>query len=91
LLTGSKDRLSLYDFSSYAWKRFSEIGELPPEAPMPLFPSIKLDLFYVCCTRALSDLAVVWFTENPGPAAQAAIAKGWFEPTEVRTLENLMA
>lgn len=46
LLTGAKDRLSLYDFSSYAWKRFSEIGGLPPEAPIPLLPSIKLDLWF---------------------------------------------
>ena len=46
LLTGSKDRLSLYDFSSYAWKRFSEIGGLPAEAPIPLLPSIKLDLWF---------------------------------------------
>ena len=46
-------------------------------------------LFYVCCTRALSDLAVVLFAEDPNSAARAAIAKGWFEPNEVRTLANL--
>jgi DNA helicase-2/ATP-dependent DNA helicase PcrA len=48
-------------------------------------------LFYVCCTRALSDLAVVLFTEDPNSAARAAIAKGWFEPNEVRTLADLLA
>ena len=46
-------------------------------------------LFYVCCTRARSDLAVVLFAEDPCSATQSAIAKGWFEPNEVRTLADL--
>ncbi|WP_292530902.1 ATP-dependent endonuclease [Methylocystis sp.] len=56
LLTGSKDRLSLYDFSSYAWKRFSEIGELSAEEPVPSLPSIKLDLWFEV---AAADLYLV--------------------------------
>jgi len=46
-------------------------------------------LFYVCCTRAASDLAVVLFTADPIGAAETAIAKGWFEACEVRTLAAL--
>ncbi|WP_292530903.1 UvrD-helicase domain-containing protein [Methylocystis sp.] len=47
-------------------------------------------LFYVCCTRALSDLAVVLFTTDPTSAVQAALSKGWFDRNEVRTLADLL-
>jgi len=46
LLAGHTDRLSLYDFSSYAWKRFAEIGNLGPQEEVPELPSIKLDLWF---------------------------------------------
>lgn len=35
-------------------------------------------LFYVCCTRALTDLAVVYFAEDPTLAEQQVRAAGIF-------------
>lgn len=37
-------------------------------------------LFYVCCSRALSDLAVVIFTDDIVQMREAVLAKGFFEP-----------
>lgn len=37
-------------------------------------------LFYVCCSRALSDLAVVIFAEDTVLMREALLAKGFFEP-----------
>lgn len=37
-------------------------------------------LFYVCCSRALSDLAVVIFAEDTERMHQALLAKKFFEP-----------
>lgn len=37
-------------------------------------------LFYVCCSRALSDLAVIIFAENTASMREALLAKGFFEP-----------
>ncbi len=36
-------------------------------------------LFYVCCSRALSDLAVIIFSENTDRMHEAIINKGFFE------------
>jgi predicted ATP-dependent endonuclease of OLD family len=56
-ISGSKDKFSLYDFSSSCWKEFDELGE-PPEnaAPEPELPSISLDLWFEV---AASDLGLV--------------------------------
>jgi DNA helicase II / ATP-dependent DNA helicase PcrA len=43
-------------------------------------------LFYVCCSRAVRDLAVVFFVPNVPIARGAVIAKGCFEPNDVVTL-----
>ena len=37
-------------------------------------------LFYVCCSRALSDLAVVIFAEDTAQMREALLAKGFFDP-----------
>jgi DNA helicase-2/ATP-dependent DNA helicase PcrA len=37
-------------------------------------------LFYVCCSRALSDLAVVVFAEDTAQLRNALTKKGFFEP-----------
>lgn len=56
-LSGSKDKFSLYDFSSSCWKEFDKLGN-PPEdaAPEPELPSISLDLWFEV---AASDLGLV--------------------------------
>lgn len=36
-------------------------------------------LFYVCCSRALSDLAVIVFAEDTSQIRDALVAKGFFE------------
>lgn len=43
-------------------------------------------LFYVCCSRALSDLAVVIFAEDTAQVREAILAKGFFEPDAVHVL-----
>ena len=43
-------------------------------------------LFYVCCSRALSDLAVVIFTDDTTRMQEALLNKGFFEPECVRVL-----
>lgn len=37
-------------------------------------------LFYVCCSRALSDLAVVMFTDDTARMHEALLAKNFFDP-----------
>ena len=43
-------------------------------------------LFYVCCSRALSDLAVVVFTEDTAQMREALLAKGFFEMESIYVL-----
>lgn len=43
-------------------------------------------LFYVCCSRALSDLVVIIFAEDTGKMYDAISAKGFFEPESIHTL-----
>ena len=43
-------------------------------------------LFYVCCSRALSDLAVVIFAEDTAKMREALLAKGFFEAETVQVL-----
>lgn len=43
-------------------------------------------LFYVCCSRALSDLTVVVFADDPHKMQQAIVGKGIFEPENVHLL-----
>ena len=43
-------------------------------------------LFYVCCSRALSDLAVVIFTEDTAQMREALLGKGLFEPESLHIL-----
>ncbi|MEA3539249.1 MAG: UvrD-helicase domain-containing protein [Pseudomonadota bacterium] len=40
-------------------------------------------LFYVTCSRAEKSLAIVYYSENPQGARDAAIAQGWFEAGEI--------
>jgi len=55
--SGSKDRFSLFDFSSACWKRFDAIGNLPNgSADQEELPSISLDLWFEV---AASDLYLV--------------------------------
>lgn len=44
-------------------------------------------LFYVCCSRALSDLTVVIFTENTAQMQNALAEKGFFEPRCIHIFE----
>ncbi|WP_171232292.1 UvrD-helicase domain-containing protein [Ruegeria sp. HKCCA4812] len=44
-------------------------------------------LFYVCCSRALSDLAVVIFAEDTAQMRDALIAKGFFEPETIHVFD----
>ena len=45
--SGSKDKFSLYDFSSACWKDFDTLGNLPEGGvEQPKFPSIILDLWF---------------------------------------------
>ncbi|MFC6095470.1 UvrD-helicase domain-containing protein [Flavobacterium qiangtangense] len=42
-------------------------------------------LFYVCCSRALTDLAVILFTNNAEAAKKAVIKTGIFERASIKT------
>ncbi|WP_151705719.1 UvrD-helicase domain-containing protein [Nitrincola alkalilacustris] len=44
-------------------------------------------LFYVCCSRALSDLVVAVFTDDPGNMQRAIVARGLFEPDNIYLLD----
>jgi DNA helicase-2/ATP-dependent DNA helicase PcrA len=46
-------------------------------------------LFYVCCSRAVQDLAVVLFVPDVGIASEALIRKGLFDPNAIHRLEDL--
>lgn len=43
-------------------------------------------LFYVCCSRALSDLAVVIFADDTVAMQQALVQKGFFDETDLYVL-----
>ena len=43
-------------------------------------------LFYVCCSRALSDLAVVIFAEETSQMRDALVVKGFFETEAIHVL-----
>jgi DNA helicase II / ATP-dependent DNA helicase PcrA len=45
-------------------------------------------LFYVCCSRALQDLAVVFFVPNTQTAHAAVLAKNLFAPEDVHVLDG---
>ena len=45
-------------------------------------------LFYVCCSRAVKDLAVVLFVQNVNQARQAIIEKGIFTEDEIYVLSE---
>lgn len=56
-VSGSKDKFSLYDFSSACWKEFDTLGNLPEGGlEQPELPSISLDLWFEV---AASDLYLV--------------------------------
>lgn len=44
-------------------------------------------LFYVCCSRALSDLVVAIFTDDPENMQRAIVARGLFEPENIYLLD----
>lgn len=44
-------------------------------------------LFYVCCSRALSDLVVAVFTDDPENMQRAIVARGLFEPENIYLLD----
>ncbi|MDR6990298.1 ATP-dependent endonuclease [Luteimonas sp. 3794] len=47
LLSGRKEKLSLFDFSSNLWEQLNEIGEKPPaNDAAAVLPSITLDLWF---------------------------------------------
>jgi DNA helicase-2/ATP-dependent DNA helicase PcrA len=45
-------------------------------------------LFYVCCSRAVKDLAVVLFVPNVQAAQQTVLAKDIFAPSDVHILQT---
>jgi len=45
-------------------------------------------LFYVCCSRAVQDLAVVLFAPDVQKAREAVLAKGFFAPDDVHVLDE---
>jgi DNA helicase-2/ATP-dependent DNA helicase PcrA len=44
-------------------------------------------LFYVCCSRAVKDLAVVIFAADVAVAHEAANAKGYFDAADIHLLD----
>ena len=55
--SGSKDKFSLFDFSSICWNDFDALGNLPEgDSEQPELPSISLDLWFEV---AASDLYLV--------------------------------
>ncbi|MCW8966428.1 MAG: UvrD-helicase domain-containing protein [Candidatus Pacearchaeota archaeon] len=44
-------------------------------------------LFYVCCSRALSDLVVAVFTDDPENMQRAIVARDLFEPENIYLLD----
>ncbi|MGO4355225.1 UvrD-helicase domain-containing protein [Rhizobium sp. RAF36] len=48
-------------------------------------------LFYVCCSRAIRDLAVVMFVGDVVAAKDAVLAKGFFRPEEIFGEAELLA
>lgn len=66
--SGSKDKFSLYDFSSSCWKEFDRLGNPPEEgAEQPALPSISLDLWFeVAATDLVPVLPLLPSTQWQG-------------------------
>ncbi len=66
--SGSKDKFSLYDFSSSCWKEFDKLGNPPEEgAEEPELPSISLDLWFeVAATDLIPVLPLLPSTKWQG-------------------------
>ena len=45
-LSGSKDRFTMFDFSSHTWKQFDELGDIPVGTDAAELPIISLDLWF---------------------------------------------
>ncbi len=45
-------------------------------------------LFYVCCSRAVNDLAVIYVVPDVATAREAVFAKGLFEPDNVHVIDG---
>jgi DNA helicase-2/ATP-dependent DNA helicase PcrA len=49
-----------------------------------------LRLFYVCCSRAITDLAVVYYTVDPDRAHASVLSSGMFAKEDVYHLNDLL-
>lgn len=66
----------------------TDINNIAARSPSVLDRTLRL--FYVCCSRALKDLAVVLFTANPEAAVVTLTEKGYFRPEDIKTLDSLV-
>ncbi|MDH2196982.1 hypothetical protein [Agrobacterium pusense] len=46
-------------------------------------------LYYVCCSRAVLDLVVVWFVPDVDAARKAVLGKGFFHPEDILAVDVL--
>ncbi len=83
------------NYNLYSYDKLLDLKELSDtdkrniENQDPSVLDRTLRLFYVCCSRALKDLAVVLFTDDPEHAVELLSEKGLFPPNAIKTLNDL--
>lgn len=79
--------LVVFDDTEANWSNYSYRRLLTPttEGKEPTEGQKKksLNLAYVCFSRAMQDLRIILFTENPTNAKQELIDKGWFKDEQI--------
>lgn len=86
--SGSKDKFSLFDFSSSCWKEFDNLGN-PPEggAEEPKLPSISLDLWFEVAAIDLG-LVVPLLPSTAWQGTQVGIRIEFAARNQTELLEN---
>ncbi|MBL1259984.1 MAG: ATP-dependent helicase [Thiotrichaceae bacterium] len=79
--------LVVFDDTEANWNNYNFRRSLTPategKGPTEGQKKKSLNLTYVCFSRAMRDLRIIMFTENPAAAKQELIAKKWFKDEQI--------
>lgn len=90
VLDDEEGRYNLYSYEKlFGLKELSKTDKQNLEEGKDNVLGRTTRLFYVCCSRALKELAVVMFIANPEEALNTIKAKGFFPEEDILTIEDL--
>lgn len=86
VLDDAEGKFSQYSYDALFGQK--EARSSKPEGDTTVDRTLRL--FYVCCTRAVTDLAVAYFTVNPDRAYASVLSSGMFAKEDVYRLTDLL-